>query len=72
LTEEILLGGGGTLGDAVEFLREGGMGRAVLAGADEATKDRAVAAVSDALAPYVTAEGVRIGTAAWLVTARRP
>ena len=72
LAEEILLGGGGTLGDAVEFLREGGMGRAVLAGVDEATKDRAVAAVSDALAPYVTAEGVRIGTAAWLVTARRP
>jgi len=72
LAEEILLGGGGSLVDAVEFLREGGMGRAVLAGADEATKDRAVAAVSDALAPYVTAEGVRIGTAARLVTARRP
>jgi hypothetical protein len=47
------------------------MGRAVLAGADEATQDR-VAAVSEALAPYATAGGVRIGTAAWLVTARRP
>jgi hypothetical protein len=39
LAEEILLGGGGTLDDAVEFLREGGMGRAVLAGADEAARD---------------------------------
>jgi SAM-dependent methyltransferase len=72
LAEEILLGGGGTLADAVEFLRYGGMGRAVLAGVDEATQDRAVAAISDALAPYVRAEGVQIGTAAWLVTARRP
>lgn len=72
LNEEILLGGGGTLAEAVEFLREGGMGRAVLAGADEATQNRAVAAVSDALTPYVTPAGVRIGTAAWLVTGRRP
>jgi len=72
LAEEILLGGGGTLADAVEFLRDGGMGRAVLAGANKATEHRAVAAVSEALAPYVTADGVRIGAAAWLVTARRP
>jgi hypothetical protein len=72
LAEEVLLGGGGTLAGAVEFLRHGGTGRAVLAGADEATRDRALAAVSEALAPYATAEGVRIGAAAWLVTARRP
>jgi SAM-dependent methyltransferase len=72
LAEEILLGGGGTLAEAVEFLRHGGMGRAVLGGADEATQDRAVTAVRHALAPYVTDEGVRIGTAAWLVTARHP
>jgi len=72
LAEEILLGGGGTLDDAVEFLREGGMGRAVLAGADEAARDRAVAAVRDALAPFVTAEGVRIGAGAWLVTSGLP
>jgi hypothetical protein len=71
LAEEILLGGGGMLDDAVEFLRCGGMGRAVLAGADAAAQDLAAAAVRDALAPYGTAEGVRIGAAAWLVTARR-
>jgi SAM-dependent methyltransferase len=67
---EILLGGGGTLNDAVQFLRHGGMGRAVLAGVNEAIQERALAAVSQALAPYLTDEGVRIGTAAWLVTAR--
>jgi hypothetical protein len=39
---------------------------------DEATRGRALEAVTDALAPYVTGEGVRIGTAAWLVTACRP
>jgi hypothetical protein len=44
----------------------------VLAGADEATEGRAMAAVSKALAPYATAEGIRMGAAAWLVTARRP
>ena len=66
LADEILLGGGGTLDDAVEFLRQGGMGRAVLAGSREAARDRAVAAVREALAPYVTAEGVLIGAAAWL------
>lgn len=71
LAEEILLGGSGSLADAVAFLREG-MGRAVLAGADEATQNRAVAAVSEALAPYATAGGVRIAAVAWLVTARRP
>ncbi len=71
LAVEILLGGGGTLDETVEFLRQGGMGRAVLADADEATQDRAAAAVKDALSRYVTAEGVRIGAAAWLVTARR-
>ena len=63
---------GGSLTDAVEFLREGGIGRAVLAGVDDATRDRAVGAVREALAPYLTDEGVRIGTAAWLVTAQRP
>jgi len=72
LKEEILLGGGGSLADAVEFLRRGSLGRTVLAGMDDATRDRALGAVTEALAPYLTGEGVRIGTAAWLVTARRP
>ena len=51
LAEEILLGGGGTLTEAVEFLREGGMGRAVLAGADQAIQEQTGAAVESALAP---------------------
>lgn len=34
----------------------------MLAVVDEAIQDRAAAAISDALAPYVTPDGVRIGT----------
>jgi hypothetical protein len=49
--------GSGTLEDSVEFLRYGGLGRTVLACADAATQDLAVAAVRDALAPCITAEG---------------
>ena len=72
LSEEILLGGGGSLDDAVQFLRYGGMGRAVLDGVDDATQDQVEFAVSEALAPYLTSDGVRIGCAAWLVSAVRP
>ena len=39
----ILVGGGGSVEDAVGFLRTGSMGRMMLAGADADTVDRAVA-----------------------------
>ena len=65
----ILVGGGGTVDDAVEFLRTATMGRTMLAGVDAATADRAIASVRAALAPYADADGVRLGAAAWLVQA---
>ena len=65
----ILVGGGGSVEDALEFLRTGSMGRTMLAGADAGTVDRAVASVRAALAPYADAEGVRLGAAVWLVQA---
>jgi SAM-dependent methyltransferase len=65
----ILVGGGGTVDDAVEFLRTATMGRTMLAGVDVATADRAIASVRAALAPYADADGVRLGAAAWLVQA---
>ena len=52
----ILVGGGGSIEDAVEFLRTGSMGRMMLAGADAGTFDRALASVRAALAPYADAE----------------
>ena len=65
----ILVGGGGSVDDAVGFLCTGSMGRAMLAGADAGTVDRAVASVRAALAPYADADGVRLGAAVWLVQA---
>jgi SAM-dependent methyltransferase len=68
----ILVGGGGSVDDAVEFLRTATMGRTMLAGVDAATADRAIASVRAALAPYADADGVRLGAAAWLVQAAVP
>jgi len=65
----ILVGGGGSVEDAVEFMRTGSMGRMMLAGADAGTFDRAIASVRAALAPYADAEGVRLGAGVWLVQA---
>ena len=65
----MLVGGGGTLDEAIEFLRTGSMGRTMLGGADPDTAGRAVAAVRDALAAHVTDDGVRLGAAVWCVTA---
>ena len=59
--------------DTVAFLKDTGMGRAALQGADPATAARAARrALQSALEPYRTPEGIRVGSAAWLVTARRP
>jgi SAM-dependent methyltransferase len=70
LADSIVLGGGGTVEDALDFFRHTGMGRALFADAAPVDVARAIDAVRDALAPYQTPEGVRLGAAAWLVHAR--
>jgi SAM-dependent methyltransferase len=65
----ILVGGGGSVEDAVEFMRTGSMGRMMLAGADTGTFERALASVRAALTPYADADGVRLGAGVWLVRA---
>jgi SAM-dependent methyltransferase len=57
--------------DAVAFLRGTGFARRLFENVDEATVDRAIDAVRDALAAYETSEGVVLGSAAWLVSGRR-
>jgi SAM-dependent methyltransferase len=69
-TTTLLLGGRGTTDDAVTFLRNAGAGRRMLAGAGDDERDRALAALHDALAPHHDGEGVRLGAATWTVTAR--
>jgi SAM-dependent methyltransferase len=65
----VLVGGGGSVEDAVEFIRTASMGRMMLAGADAGTFERALASVRAALAPYADADGVRLGAGVWLVRA---
>ena len=68
----ILVGGGGSVDDAVEFLRTATQGRTMLAGADPATADRALASVRAALTPHADADGVHLDAAVWLVQAMAP
>jgi SAM-dependent methyltransferase len=65
----VTLGGGLPLDDTLEYLRTSGLGRAVFAGATPAQVDDAIDAVRAALQPYETDDGVRLGGAAWVVTA---
>jgi SAM-dependent methyltransferase len=65
----VLLGGGLPLDEAVAFLAEGGMGKRFLGDADAPTRERALAAVRDALVPYASADGVRLDSAVWMVRA---
>jgi SAM-dependent methyltransferase len=69
---QILVGGGGSIDDAVSFIRTGSMGRTMLAGADADTAERAVASLRTAVAPYADADGVRLGAGVWLVQAAAP
>ena len=65
----ILVGGPGTVDTAVNFLRSGALCRNVLASVDAETEARALEAVRAALAPFAVDDGVRLGSAVWLVTA---
>jgi len=61
---------GGSVEDAVAFLRSGTLGRRLLDEADEETEARALAAVRAAMDPYNRADGVRLDASVWLVQAR--
>jgi SAM-dependent methyltransferase len=66
----MLVGGDGSVRETVEFLRTGSMGRTLLAGADAETEEKAIAAVTESLTTHADDEGVRMGAAVWVVTAR--
>jgi hypothetical protein len=71
-TTSMLLGGGGTLDETVDFLVASGSGRALLDPAPAEARQAAIAAVRDTLAPLVDANGVLLGAAGWVVSARTP
>ena len=68
----MLLAGGGTVEETVDFLLASGIARALLDGAGPEESAAAVRAVTEALAGHHDGEGVRLGAATWVVTARRP
>jgi SAM-dependent methyltransferase len=68
----LTLGGTAGIDEAVHLLLEGvGPTSAALREADPAVRPKVFAAVRDAIASFATPEGVRMGSAAWIVTARR-
>ena len=72
LDEPVLVGGGGSVATTIEFLEQRGLARTMLKDVTGDLRARATAAVASALEPFETADGVRMRTAAWLVTGRRP
>jgi len=70
--EELTIGAGTDLDETVNFLLEMGPTGSALRQAQPDARPAVAAAVRDALRPYATADGVRMNSAAWIVTARRP
>ena len=66
---EVVQGKG--LDDAVAFAFQLGPAARLAAGADEAARARAMVAVREALAPYAKGDRVALGSAVWMVSARR-
>jgi SAM-dependent methyltransferase len=69
---QVLVGGGGSVDDAVEFVRTGSTGRSMLAEADPGSVARAVASLHATLARHADSDGVRLGAAVWLAQAVAP
>jgi hypothetical protein len=65
----MLVGGGGTVEETVEWVRAGSMARSMLADADPLTEQRALASVRSALVPYADSDGVHLDAAVWVVRA---
>ena len=69
LTPEILIGGGGTLDESLEFLLGMGMVRGLLGLAPADTRDAVITEVRSSLAErFEPGTGVRLGSGAWLVS----
>jgi SAM-dependent methyltransferase len=68
---ELTVGGGAGLDETVDFLLQMGPTSALLRDStDPGLQPRLAAAVREALRPYQTPQGVRMGSASWIVSAR--
>jgi SAM-dependent methyltransferase len=68
---DLLVGGADDLDGAVGFAIDSGSMRSVLGDIDESTRARVADSIRVAFEPYVVADGVRIPSATWVVSARR-
>ena len=72
ISPTIILGGGGTLDESIDFLLGTGIARGLLGRAEPDARAEAIEAVRGSLAErYVSGLGVRLGTGGWLVSARK-
>jgi len=70
ITPTLLLGGGGTFDDSVDFLLSMGIVRGLLGQVDDGSRSEVIDAVRDALAArYTDGVGIRLGAGGWLVWA---
>jgi SAM-dependent methyltransferase len=70
-TPKILIGGGGSLDESIKFLLQTGMARGLLSLVDPIAQAEVVRTVSAQLGDrYEEEVGLRLGAAAWVVTAR--
>jgi SAM-dependent methyltransferase len=67
----LLIGGRGTLDEAVAFMRNTGFARLMLDEQSDEIQGQALDAMRTALLPHLTDEGVQLQGATWLITARR-
>ncbi len=63
---------GTSVEDAMAFVGASNIATGLLADLDEGDRQRALATLRDALAAHVSPAGVVLGSAAWVITARRP
>ena len=68
---QMLVAGGGTVDETVEFLLATGIGRAMFDGAEPIAAAAALTAVTAVMDEHHDGVGVRLGAATWIVTARR-
>ena len=62
---------GENAGDAMDFLQGTGMARLLFEGVDADTERKAIDAVRGVLETHEQAQGIWLGSAAWLVAATR-
>lgn len=67
---DVTIAGGGDVRAAIDFFMQQGPAARVMGEATEAQCDAVKADLEDALAPYLTRQGVRMTTGTWLVSAK--